>query len=196
MKTEIEKRFKQNLDRVRSLVSVYAGLGAGAGRRDVETSDVLRAAVVFLHATVEDLIRSILDWKLPTALPQHIEDIPLVGTKPRTKYDLGELARHRGKTVDSLIADSVMVALQGSNFNNPGEIEQALERVGLPKTLLDPYRPKLGPMMQRRHWIVHRADRNTASGSGHHAARSLQRSDVETWLDALEQFGDAVLAAI
>jgi hypothetical protein len=48
-------------------------------------------------------------------------------------------------------------------------------------------------MMKRRHWIVHRADRNTEKGTGHHPARSLQRATVSTWADAVEDFGSALL---
>jgi hypothetical protein len=49
-------------------------------------------------------------------------------------------------------------------------------------------------MMKRRHWIVHRADRNTATGGGHHAPSALQQGAVEAWSDALRQFGVNVLA--
>ena len=64
MKPEIEHRFADNLTRVESLVAAYdtqvAARGA-AGRVAVPTADLLRAAVVFLHATLEDLLRSALD---------------------------------------------------------------------------------------------------------------------------------------
>ena len=43
--------------------------GTGQGRRSVQDTDILRAAVVLLHATLEDLLRSLADWKLPTAEP-------------------------------------------------------------------------------------------------------------------------------
>lgn len=46
------------------------------------------------------------------------------------------------------------------------------------------------------HWIVHRADRNTATGSGQHAALGLQKGTVETWSNAVKQFGTSVLSQI
>lgn len=54
MKHEISRQFAQNLARVESLLSLYdSATGAtGSGRRDVATSDLLRAAIVFLHATL------------------------------------------------------------------------------------------------------------------------------------------------
>jgi hypothetical protein len=196
VKADIETRFAANLERVRHLVDVYQGAAAGPGRRPVETTDVLRAAVVFLHATLEDLLRSLLEWKLPLAAAAHLKDVPLAGKKPRSTFTLDDLAPFRGTSVDDLIARSVLENLERSNFNDPGEVEGVLERIGLPKVLLDPYRDKLGPMMKRRHWIVHRADRNTATGRGHHAAHALQQETVEVWSEALKQFGAGVLARL
>ncbi|MBI2375116.1 MAG: hypothetical protein HYV07_14055 [Deltaproteobacteria bacterium] len=196
MKEEIESRFKQNLERARHLVELYAEVAAGQGRRAVETSDVLRAAVVFLHATLEDLVRSVLQWKLPFAPAESLKDVPLEGKKPRSSFTLEDIAGYRGQSVDDVIARSVSASLDESNFNHPGDIERALDRVGLPKSLVDPTRDELASMMRRRHWIVHRADRNHASGTGHHVARPLNRATVEKWFGALETFGNGILSSL
>ena len=79
MKTEIENRFNGNLERVGHLVEIYETLTAGPGRRPVDTSDILRSAVVFLHAALEDFLRSLLEWKLPSAQASYLKDIPLKG---------------------------------------------------------------------------------------------------------------------
>ena len=196
MKADIESRFVGNLDRVKRLVETYESAASGSGRRPVDTSDTLRAAVVFSHATLEDLLRSLLAWKLPAAAPAHLKDIPLKGKKPRSSFTLDDLAPFRGSTIDDLISESVEAYLERSNFNDPGEVDYVLDRIGLKKALFDPYRDKLGPMMKRRHWIVHRADRNTAYGRGHHAARTLQQTTVEAWADALRRFGTDVFAKL
>lgn len=196
MKAEIQTRFSENLERARHLVQVYQTSALGPGRRAVDTTDLLRAAVVFLHATIEDFLRSLLEWKLPHAAAVHLKDIPLAGKRPRSTYTLDELAQFRGESVDEVVARSIAAHLDRSNFNDPGEVEGVLERIGLPKTLLDPYRDKLGPMMKRRHWIVHRADRNIATGRGHQAAVALQQAAVEAWSTALRRFGDDVLAQL
>jgi hypothetical protein len=53
----------------------------------------------------------------------------------------------------------------------------------------------LEAMMQRRHLIVHRADRNTFSASaGTYEVRSMDPSAVEGWVSAVESFGKTVLA--
>ena len=162
----------------------------------MDTSDILRSAVVFLHAALEDFLRSLLEWKLPSAHASSLKDIPLAGKKPRSSFTLGDLARFRGSSVDALIALSVADHLERSNFNNPGEVASVLESIGCTRSLLNPYRDKLGPMMKRRHWIVHRADRNNATGSGHHAALGLKRATVETWSIAVREFGASVLSQI
>jgi hypothetical protein len=190
MKSEIQNRFNGNLERVEHLVALYETVTAGSGRRPVDTSDILRSAVVFLHATLEDFLRSLLEWKLPSAQASYLKDIPLPGMKPRSPFKLDDLALFRGSSVDDLISRSVADHLERSNFNDPGEV---LESIGLVRSLLDPYRDKLGPMMKRRHWIVHRADRNKATGSGQHSALGLQKATVETWSKAVRQFGISVL---
>ena len=196
MKTEIENRFNGNLERVGHLVEIYETLTTGPGRRPVDTSDILRSAVVFLHAALEDFLRSLLEWKLPSAQASYLKDIPLKGKKPRSTFTLDDLAHFRGSNIDDLISHSIADHLERSNFNTPGDISSVLESIGLMRSLLDPYRDKLGPMMKRRHWIVHRADRNNATGSGQHAALGLQKATVEAWSIAVRQFGSSVLIQV
>jgi hypothetical protein len=196
MKTEIENRFNGNLERVGHLVEIYETLTTGLGRRPVDTSDILRSAVVFLHAALEDFLRSLLEWKLPSAQASYLKDIPLKGKKPRSTFTLDDLAHFRGSNVDDLISCSIADHLERSNFNTPGDISSVLQSIGLMRSLLDPYRDKLGPMMKRRHWIVHRADRNNATGSGQHAALGLQKATVEAWSIAVRQFGTSVLIQV
>src|SRR5262245_29791393 len=79
MEPELEARARRNLQRVRKLVQLYRDLaGPGRGRRPVETIDLLRSAVVFLHATLEDALRTLLveRWVLATDT-SHFADLPI-----------------------------------------------------------------------------------------------------------------------
>ncbi|MGH7269919.1 MAG: hypothetical protein ACREJ3_05760, partial [Polyangiaceae bacterium] len=153
-------------------------------------------AVVFLHASLEDLLRSVLAWKLPsTADFGHLDDVPLDGEKLR-KYTLGDIAKHRGKSVEDLIDHSVAAYLERSNFNNVSEIASALARSGVASAALRPYGSDLESIMKRRHLIVHRADHNPDQGPGHFAARSLHPNTVKAWATSVEAFGRAVLALL
>lgn len=111
VKVEIQRRFEGNLARVNSLVELYDAQVPGQGRAAVSRTDLLRAAVVFLHASLEDLLRSALDWKLPDAAPEHLAAVPLLnctkGGDREPWCDLSDLALHRGKTVDLLLSESV-----------------------------------------------------------------------------------------
>jgi hypothetical protein len=205
MKQEIEVRLAINLNRVRNLIERYPA--TGSGRRSVADSDLLRAAVVLLHATLEDVIRGVLEWKLPTAAPAGFAELALAGVDDKGKALTGEkftvpqLVQHRGKTVDDVLAETVRASLARSNYNNPGEIDAALTRVGLSRQLVDPTRARIAAMMTRRHWIVHRADRyeapapsgSSGRGRGNYATKTIDKLTVEDWLDAVSNLTALIL---
>jgi hypothetical protein len=197
VKEEISRRFDLNIARVRGLITSYEDALPGVqGRPTVTTTDILRGAVVFLHASLEDLLRSILEWKLPsTTVIGHLADVPLEGEKLR-KYTLADVAKHRGKSVDELVERSVKASLERSNFNDVDEIAQVLAKSGVVTDALDTYGSDLAAMMKRRHWIVHRADRNSAQGQGQFAAQSLSPTTVRAWIASVEAFGKALLALL
>jgi hypothetical protein len=192
---EIRDRFRGNLHRVRIMVEAYeSSAGKGKGRRSVGQTDLLRAAVVLLHATLEDLLRSLCEWKMPGANPEAFAEVPLVGTRGKTRFGLLELAAFRGNTVDNVITQSINEFLEKSSFNNPGAVKVALEKIGVNAHLVDRYAPILAAMMTRRHWIAHRADRNPRKGRGHHPAGSLAVAAVTRWVGGVERFGDDLLS--
>ena len=196
MKSAIESRFRMNISRVRNLTEIYRNhlMGSGPGRRDHSKTDVLRAAVVLLHAAMEDLLRSIAYWKLPSATPQTLAKIPLTSSAPAVKFNLGDLSAHRGKTVDEVIESSVNGYLERSNYNNTDEIASFLESVGIEVSSVNSHFSNIEPVMKRRHQIVHRADRDDdAAGRGHHRVTSIGVGTVENWISSIESFGNAVL---
>lgn len=98
MKVQIEQRLQDNITRVKSMVTIYEShiQGSGSGRRGYLQTDVLRAATVFLHASLEDLLRSLSYWKLPEAKKEIIDKIPLIGYQGNLKkFLLGELVVHK-----------------------------------------------------------------------------------------------------
>jgi hypothetical protein len=172
---EIHDRFHDNLERVRGLVESYESSGRrGSGRRSVKETDLLRAAVVFLHATLEDLLRGLCEWKMPSANPDAFSDIPLVGTRGKTRFGLTELAGLRGRTVDEIITESVTEFLEKETYNHPGDIKAALEMIGIDAKIVNKYSRPLAAIMSRRHWIAHRADRKRFRRPGDHPVMSLK----------------------
>jgi hypothetical protein len=159
MLDKIKENLTHNLARVESLVATYESHpdAQGQGRKAAEVLDILRAAVVLLHATLEDVLRSVAYWKLPLAAPEVLNTIPLVGhgSNPR-KFLLGELSGFRGSTIDAVFTASVNAYLEQSNFNNTTEIASLLDSVGIASATVNGTFPTLQAMMERRHQIVHR----------------------------------------
>ena len=199
MKHQIEERFSLNIARVKNLVAIYRTqlAGPGQGRRGHLATDVLRAATVLLHASLEDVLRSLAYWKLPAAAAPDLDKVPLVGDKA-LKFTLGSLALHRGKTIDQVIKESTDASLERSNYNNPGEVTNVLQSIGLNTAPLAPYMATLSLAMQRRHQIVHRADANPnpQPGRGNHRVASISPTTLDGWLANTEQFVQAVLAQV
>lgn len=197
MKVEISNRFDLNIKRVKNLVSIYRLIlsGPGKGRRGHQESDVLRAATVLLHASMEDVLRSLAYWKLPTAAPAVLDNIPLVGVKG-TKFSLGNLSTHRGKSVADVIKESVDASLERSNYNNSSEVVSLLTAIGLNTAPVTPYLATLEETMKRRHQIVHRADANSTAGRGNHKVSSINPATLDEWILNVENFASAVLVQV
>lgn len=187
-------------ERLARVNNIYEAKLAGdkQGRRPVGSTDMLRSAVVFLHATVEEFLRGILEWCLPHQVEQTLNSIPLVGTAPGRpeKFLLGKLAAHRRKTNDALIGESVTSHLTRSNFNSVAEVCAALASVGLDTVPCQPQFAQLTALMEHGHQIVQRADCNPNFGPGHQSATSLGWHTVREWAKAAKAFFDAVYAQL
>jgi len=183
-------RTVQNLRRARKLVTMYQNSqGLSRGRRFNYETDLLRAAVVFTHASLEDFIRSVLRAFLPWADEGDLENVPLAGTDGRAeKFLLGKLAKHRHKTVQQLLQQSVDEYLEQSSYNNPSEILRVLAAIKIDVRGQGTMLRELGAMIKRRHAIVHRADRLEIRGKRSLQATSLEPETVLKWIQATSMF--------
>ena len=186
----ILESFRFNLARVERLLALYDTLhGKGRGRRGVGATDLLRACTVFLHATLEDFLRSVARWRLPLAPPEVLDEVPVVGTTGRaTAFKLGTLARFRGRTIDEFVAECVSSYLDRSNYNNTNEISGFLNSIGVPPAAVNKRFSDLDALMQRRHLIVHQADRTSDVGRGRYRTREITVHQVRTWITAAREF--------
>ena len=192
--------FAANLERVKNLVAIYEEIQLpGAGRRSVKAADTLRAAVVFLHSALEEVVRNTFLWKLPLAESAALDDIPLVGLSPTQRavpFLLGKLAPHRGRFVDNIIRESIDSYVDHMNVNSTNELSRCLKMIGLDPNAFSSHFSELQAMMERRHQIVHQMDRNHVSGTGRHRAQSISVRQVCAWRDNLASFVQAVVATI
>ncbi len=198
MRDEIRERFNANIARVRNLIQVYNQVARGTpGRQPVGTIDILRAATVSLHAALEEVFRNTARWKYPTASHDLLNEIPITGSSGRPeRFFLGRLASHREKTVQEVINQSVEDYLDRFTVNNIPEVQKVISNVGVQPNLVSEQFPVLGELFERRHHIVHQADRNDLPGPGHHEARGLNRATVERWIEGVEIFVDKLLQQI
>ncbi len=194
---EARERFEENIGRVRSLQNVYERFlkAPGGGRRDARTSDVLRAAVVFLHAALEDFLRSLLRELLPKCGESALNAVPLVGsanTGRAEKFFLGRLSQFKNKSVMEVIEESIEAYLGTVSFNSTTDIVSNLRTVGVVYQDTDGLLPTLQQIIERRHNIVHQADKNEFSGPGHHRTKSISSRNIRKWVFTVEKFVSAV----
>jgi RiboL-PSP-HEPN len=187
------KRLTENNDRVSRLLDLFDHLD----ELDVEGGeDLLRAAVVFIHAYLEDFLRTIAIELLPAGDETCLKDIPLAGTGSfgrSEKFVLGQLAQHRGKMVDALLTESVSDYYGRSTFNSTDEISSLVKRVGFTPEEHNADFEAIDQMIRRRHQIVHRADRVKDPASDSFVLQPIKRSEVVRWLQATLTFTSGLI---
>ena len=189
-------RITINLGRVQALIRLADYYPNPPHELAIHTQDILRAAVVFLHATLEDFLRYVGQTYLPTSGEDVLNTVPLLGTHdvPRPeKFFLGKLAQHRGKTVDQLITDCVNAYVDRISFSDTSDISNLLERAGIAVERVKPLYPSLSALMTRRHQIVHRADLVDVPGD-ERKATPIDAATVTEWSTAVKEFFAAVTA--
>jgi hypothetical protein len=188
------KRIEENIDRAVSLLQLFEHLSEiEAEGRD----DLLRAAVVFIHAYLEDFLRTLASELLPVGDENCLKDIPLAGAGSfgrSEKFVLAQLAQHRGKTVDDLLRLSVSDYLSRSNYNSLAEISALLTRLGFKPEDHNKGFDAIDQMIQRRHQIVHRADRVNEAGTP--VLQRIDRSQVTHWLSATHSFTASLITPL
>ncbi len=152
-------------------------------------SDVLRAAVVLLHATIEDFLRSMEALLLPYCDAKALENVPLVGLKAlkkekneNPKLHLGKLTAHRGKSVLDVIQDSVNEYLEKKTYNDKDTIENVLTKLKVDSSTVKHLYSPIELLMKRRHEIVHRGDLQNDQ------LTPISPEQVEQWLTVVEEF--------
>lgn len=199
-KSHVE-RFAQNVARVGSLVDLHEFLEpltqfAPDDHTRPSPDDVLRAAVVLLHACLEDFLRSMLMQHYPRD-GKSLEKLPLAGANRRERFSMADLSVHRGKSVDEVIKESIDESLHQRSFNHCDDLSNAIETLGMKTSDCNKQFPMLEKMMQRRHEIVHYADRpRDYRGADWREVQAITRAEVLRWKIAVNDFFRAVIVAL
>lgn len=186
------KHVTENHNRALRLIRMYTArlskLGLVKTARD-GSEDILRAVVVLTHASLEDFLRTIAGIFLPYAEDKVLDGIPLAGQSGRSeKFSLGKLTKHRGKTVDSVIHESVSQYLNRQTYGNVQEIDILLKSIGFDSSAYKATLPKITVMIKRRHQIVHRGDMIKPDGSKDTHIAPISASEVLRWSQAVHEF--------
>ncbi|WAS95150.1 hypothetical protein [Nannocystis punicea] len=192
----IRSRFHKNLKRTHHLLEVFRTLHRGGERASELHADVVRAAVVFMHATLEDLLRSTEELRLPLAPASAFERIGLMlpgADRAKERLTLVELAQLRGQTVNEVLLRAFQKHHEQSNYNNEQDVVGALQRMALEIRPFESYFSDLAAMMKRRHLIAHRADRNPRFPR---LTNVMKIKDAERWVATVETFGEQLLSSL
>jgi RiboL-PSP-HEPN len=181
---------KELLSRLQRLVNL-----AKSVPDELQRDDILRSVVVLTHAYLEDFLRTLTRHFIPVTTKGALNEVPLAGTKDRSKFQLGDLVPHLGKSVIEVIRDSVDQYLERSTFNNTDEIAALLEKLNFDVSPHSKYFPNLNTMIRRRHTIVHRADR-TAKDDNSYELQRIEAEQVTIWLQSTHGFMDSVLGYV
>lgn len=195
----IRSKFQKNLRRVRHLLEVFRTLHPGQERPSELHADVVRAAILFLHATLEDLLRSGEELRFPQAPAaafKRLQWVRQIKGEERTSEKLGLeefAAAFRGQTVDEVLMQVFQKHHERSNYNNQQDVVGALERMGLDTKPFEEFFPDLHAMMKRRHEIAHRADINRRLPQ---MTNRVIVKVAERWLQTVEAFGNRLVTSL
>ena len=188
MMDEITALLDANLERVDNLISLY---GPTKNRRKtVKDTDILRSALVLLHASLEDYLRTLLIWRIDSFDEEILNKFKFNDgeNRPAEKITLGGLSRYSDKRIADFIFESVSRHLEeNQSFSHLGKVKESLNWCGITIEEIENHDfGKLHEMIERRHNIVHKADReDTNEGEGRHRKKSIKKSQVEGYISSV-----------
>ncbi len=186
---EIIEHFIYNLKRITQILKESFRLLDSTQEFKNYADEILRISVVFIHASLEDFLREFVRIRFKENPLKIIDEVPLVGFSPISrplKFSLKNLIKHKRKTVEGLINESIDEYLDRISFNSTTDIANALKKSGIDISKLRKYFSQLNEMIERRHRIVHRADRIGIPGNTELC--SINSTSVEDWVKAVCAF--------
>jgi uncharacterized protein YegP (UPF0339 family) len=163
------------------------------------SSDALRAAVVFLHSSLEEVVRHLYIKKMPNASKESLDKIPFLAHeashRPKS-IQLGDLIPYRGQFVENIIADSIEKYVDNLNVNNSTQLVECLKVVNIDPGPFRSHLKKLDELMRRRHQVVHQMDRASELDPLSEPINKISYLAVETWMLTVKQFVDKLFRLV
>jgi hypothetical protein len=194
----LSKRHDDQMARIYSLISIAMSESTSSLPSGV-AYDVLRAAVVLIHATFEDLLRTLATMSIPLMSEEFLNQVPIAGSEGRAKkFELGKLRAFESSSIKDVIHLSVMEHLEKQSFSSVDEIVSFLKfclDIKLDKPSEEQF-PDLADLIKRRHEIVHRADRSENELFALGPLRPIDAETVHVWALAAYAVEVDVLARV
>ena len=185
---ELGTRFFENIERVKNLLMLFGYLekttveNTNFNKR-TNLDDILRSYVVLLHANLEDYLRNLAKITWIAKDSEFYDAIPIFREnrkKNAEKFLLREIAKHKGKSVNTLLKNSLFDYVENNlTFNDTGQISSHLLSCNAFNENCRKSLKKIDSFLKRRHRIVHHADKSLNSK---HRFSSISRKQVEGWL--------------
>ena len=176
---------EENISRVENLIQLYEKLFTNKIGNESEQNDILRSAVVFLHSTVEELVRNLFIEKMPKQDRKTLDEIPFsvhIASHRSKGILLGELAHeYRGQFLDNIVLDSINAYVNSMNLNDITQLVYQLEKVKIDISGIKEIYPNLNSLMKRRHQIVHQMDRSNSLDPDTAPINSISVGEVKAW---------------
>lgn len=193
--TEYKQIFDKNIERVESICRLYSSLKEAKQKdsKDYVLTDMLRAAVVFLHSSFEEYFRKIIIDLLPKkANDDTLKQIPIslyAGTKRPEKLYLSDLSKYRNLSINKVIEESVSKHMELKSFNNAEEIRGWLSKVAIDFSTYDKFEI-IDKAVNRRHKIVHEADTNRTDNG--ERITGIKSGDLKPWIESYCELVDLI----
>jgi hypothetical protein len=172
--------YKVNINRVKNLIDTFHAIPKKPGPVKATDVDILRAAVVFLHAAFEYYYRQVVIDGIIFQLKNHnTEDLD----KLKLTVPIKDLYTAPAGDLSAALDNVVITELKKQSFNSYGQIKTYARQAGLD---IDSFTKgkELDEMIQRRHVIVHHADNGNG---GTNSKNKLTDGIVENWLAAVDE---------
>lgn len=181
-----------NLSRAKSLVDLFERTSDNSIGSDDERSELLRAAVVFMHSSIEEIVRNLFVSRLPNASKDILNGLAYSAYPSNDRKNgvlLGDLLHnHAGRLVENVIFDAINSHVDRLNINNSDQLVAQLKKVQIDTVPLTHLLEKLNLLMKRRHQIVHQMDREDALDPDTRPISAITSRTVNEWFASVAEF--------
>ncbi len=139
-----------NISRIQNLLTLH---------ENERNDDLLRLSIIYLHSTLEDLMRNLIYYRILISDKQVISNLPLLNSNGRKeKFTFSDIQEFKKLTIQQLIEKSTLEYINRLTFNNSNDIIHWFEKFSIDKTKLTGHIKELDELLIRRHHIVHNSD--------------------------------------